>query len=258
MSKKSSLPDCTGITGKNEISLTCKTTYMREHEASVEFNRQVNIAFKHLKSLNSLMQKSMQIATAERKLVEKSSVFDDIQSFLAMFEVLSKDQGVITALNTVKSTKATFKASAEAKDVAYTLSSAFEIAYQSALNEETFAGTKFNSKVEDLIMRAAANEAGDSMIDFKKLFSSIVQSSKNKLYDKEMQGESKVIFRTLAYNDFEKSDQYKDHATDMHKAFSSLCRLEYSKNDLYIADAFCGDEYISSIFNLFDSIGLYE
>lgn len=45
----------------------------------------------------------------------------------------------------------------------------------------------------------------------------------------------------------------------MHKAFTSLCNVEYSESsDSDAAAGYCGDEHVSSVFNLFDSIGLYS
>ncbi|WP_339052015.1 hypothetical protein [Candidatus Lariskella endosymbiont of Epinotia ramella] len=235
MKNEVGLPSCNGQTANFPLSSHCKTNLMQEAEASVEFNKKVFDAFQHFKSINSLMQKSMQNATAAYKIASTSSLADDIKSFLGMFEVLSKDQGVTTALNTVKSTKATFRGeNQKAKELAGTFSKAFKGAYESALDKDEFSGQKFDQQIADLVQnvmrKGQEGEEGESIIDFGKLFESIIESSKRKLYDKAMHGEAKTVFKTLASSNFEKGDQYTDHGTDMHKAFTSLCNAEYTES----------------------------
>lgn len=264
MKNEVGLPSCNEQTTNFPLSSHCKTNLMQEAEASVEFNKKVFDAFQHFKSINSLMQKSMQNATAAYKIASTSSLADDIKSFLGMFEVLSKDQGVTTALNTVKSTKATFRGeNQKAKELAGTFSTAFKSAYESALDKDEFSGQKFDQQVADLVQntlrKGQEGEEGESIIDFGKLFESIIESSKRKLYDKAMHGEAKSVFKTLASSNFEKGNQYTDHGTNMHKAFTSLCNAEYTESSgQYAAKDYCGDEYVSSVFNLFDNIGLYS
>ncbi|WP_339040918.1 hypothetical protein [Candidatus Lariskella endosymbiont of Hedychridium roseum] len=181
-----------------------------------------------------------------------------------MFEVLSKDESVTAKLKNINSMPATFRGdNTKAKALAGTFSKAFKDAYESALDEDKFAGQKFNQQIADLVQKmmrkGQEGEEGESIIDFGKLFESIIESSKRKLYDKAMHGEAKSVFKTLASSNFEKGDQYTDHGTNMHKAFTSLCNAEYTESSgQYAAKYYCGDEYVSSVFNLFDSIGLYS
>lgn len=230
---------------------------MQEAEASAEFNKKVFDAFQHFKSINSLMQQSMKTATAAHKIAGTSSVADDIKSFLGMFEVLSKDEDVTTKLKNIKSMQATLRGNNKAKDLASTFSKAFKAAYENALDKDQFVGKKFGSTVEALVekmlRKVTAGEKGEGeiIINFDTLFKSIVESSKKKLYHKEMHGEAKTAFKTLANNNFEESNQYIDHDTNMHKAFTSLCNVEYSESsDSDAAAGYCVEMNMFLLFSI--------
>lgn len=100
--------------------------------------------------------------------------------------------------------QATFRGNNKAKDLASTFSKAFKAAYENALDKDQFVGKKFGSTVEALVEKMLRKVTeGEIIINFDTLFKSIVESSKKKLYHKEMHGEAKTAFKTLANNNFE-------------------------------------------------------